>query len=107
MKVGSMIEVSNSCDDNDWHEREFIGILVGGDYVCKTIDSYTLYTWMYGREIKESTVYYYRWKRKDSMGYIHITGYMTEEYAGKRGYTIEGHEWTKIESSKTTYEGLV
>ena len=48
------------------------------------------------REVKPKPVYYYRWKRynKDT---ISVSGYTSE---------LMGESWTKIESSKTTYEEI-
>ena len=104
MQVGDTIEGSSG--DCVWKEREYVGRDKLCNYICKGIDNNILYTWYAGREIKEPTVYYYRWKKIDIQGRVDMTTYMTDKYASMRGYT-ECNEWVKIESSKTTYEEIV
>ena len=53
--------------------------------------------------IYEEQTYYYKWKKKDNVN-IFISGYMTDEYAEEDERKAQG--WTKIESTKTTFEDL-
>ena len=53
-------------------------------------------------DYKEEPTYYYQWKRDIDIGNIEISNFVTDEYAEKQNYKVEG--WVKIENSKRTWE---
>ena len=105
MKVGDIILVSDMTTNKKiWAKRELVGWTSRGMFVCMENSGY-LHTYSYGKPLKEELVYYYRWKML-RQGSIIISNYMDDKKSKDEGFNTH-YDWTKIESSKTTYEELV